>query len=168
MRRAREHALRRRYGHADVGDWKVFDMMGAPAFRDELLKRLEIGDRQAHVRAGVSWGPGKEGDVYINFINLPRGIGGAGGGAEAENNRASFWIRGFGREDAPSPSGKLKIEMANSALPRTYKLRAKTAAPGVIAKYIADFLVKIAREVPPKFTHTGQEYYEKIKREGAL
>lgn len=95
--------------------------------------------------------------VYVNFINLPTELGrGGGGGAEAENNRMSFWIHGFNGADqhAPPPKGVVKIEMSNSTLPREYKLRGKTAAPEAIAKYLATFLNKVIAEVPPRFTHT--------------
>jgi len=95
--------------------------------------------------------------VYVNFVNLPEGAGGGGGGAEAENNRMSFWIHGFyGAEPhASPPSGKVKIEHANSALPREYRLRGKTGKPEVIAKYLADFLNRVVAEVPPRWTHTS-------------
>lgn len=95
--------------------------------------------------------------VYVNFVNLPEGAGGGGGGAEAENNRMSFWIHGFyGAEPhASPPSGKVKIEHANSALPREYRLRGKSGKPEVIAKYLADFLNRVVVEVPPRWTHTS-------------
>jgi hypothetical protein len=154
--------LGRRYGHSVDPAWQPFDTMGAPAFADALRGRLEdvLGGRQVTVRAGTSWGAGKEGDVYINFVNLPQGVGAAGGGAEAENNRASFWIRGFGRADAPSPSGKLKIEQSNTVF-RKHKLRGRTAAPGAIAKYLVEFLARLVREVEPHFTHTNQEWHNR-------
>ena len=95
--------------------------------------------------------------VHVNFVNLPEGAGGGGGGAEAENNRMSFWIHGFyGAEPhASPPSGKVKIEHANSALPREYRLRGKSGKPEVIAKYLADFLNRVVAEVPPRWTHTS-------------
>ncbi len=119
-----------------------------------LQARLHIGDRQVRIR-GEDF-RGQHDAVYVNFINLPSGIGGAGGGAEAENNRMSFWINGFDKKDraAPAPTGKVKVELANSALPRSYMLRAKSGSPDAIATYLADFLNKVAAEVPPKFTHT--------------
>lgn len=122
---------------------------------EELQKLLQIGDRQISVENEFCK---RFDDVYVNFINLPKGIGGAGGGAEAENNRISFWIHGFDKKDpdALPPFGKVKVEMANSALPRNYRLRGKTAAPSVIVKYLADFLNKIVQEVEPKYTHTEQ------------
>lgn len=94
--------------------------------------------------------------VFVNFINLPKGIGGAGGGAEAENNRMLFSIGGFGRETphSPPPTGKVKIEMLVSAMPREYRLRGRTGTPAQVAKYLADFLNKVVKEVEPKFTHT--------------
>lgn len=119
-----------------------------------LESQLRLGDRQIRIRIEPSWGHVKKDDVYVNYINLPRGVGSAGGGAEAENNRMSFWIWNFGVAGAPPPTGKVKLEMSNSALPREYKLRGRTGDPRSIAKYLADFLNKVAAEVPPKFTHT--------------
>jgi hypothetical protein len=169
--RHRHHALRRRYGHAEAADWKAFDAMSPVQYHGALLAALQaaVGDRQPHVRLERSWGPGKEHQLYINYFNLPAGVGGAGGGAEGENNRASFWIRGFGAGDEPAT--KLRVEMHNSSLymgagapsreTRYPNLRSKTAAPGVIAKYLVDYLAKVAREVPPRFTHTGAELHER-------
>jgi hypothetical protein len=138
---------RARFGNAGAD-------LGAPEFIERLKSQLNLGDRQIGVRVQKSLGLSKNDDVYVNYINLPKGIGGAGGGAEAENNRMSFWVWGFGVDGAPPPTGKVKLEMSNSALPRTYKLRGRTAAPAAIAKYLADFLNKVAAEVPPHFTHT--------------
>jgi len=124
-------------------------------FLKTFQQHLNIGDRQVTVRIQNSWGLDKNSSSqYINFVNLPKGVGTAGGGAEGENNRMSFNVEGFAKDGGPPPSGKVKVEMSRSALPREYKLRAKTGAPPVIAKYIADFLSKVAREVPPHFTHT--------------
>lgn len=94
--------------------------------------------------------------VYVHFYNLPKGVGGAGGGAEAENNRMMFSVDGFGKETphSPPPTGKVKIEMRVSALPREYRLRGKTGTPAQVAKYLADFLNKIVREVKPNYTHS--------------
>lgn len=99
---------------------------------------------------------GRSDSIFINFINLPLGIGDAGGGAEAENNRMMFTISGFDMNDghAPPPSGKVKVEMTLSALPREYKLRAKSGPPSQVAKYLADFINKVVAEVEPKYTHT--------------
>jgi hypothetical protein len=94
--------------------------------------------------------------VFVNFTNLPKGVGRAGGGAEAENNRMLFKIEGFGQDTphSPPPTGKVKIELRVSSLPREYKLRGKTGTPAQIAKYLADFLNKVVKEVEPKFTHS--------------
>lgn len=96
--------------------------------------------------------------AYVNFVNLPEEVVASrqGGGAEAENNRMSFWVEGFNGSDpnAPPPTGKVKVSLQTSALPREYRLRAKTAPPGAIAQYLADFLNKVVREVPPKYTHS--------------
>jgi len=137
----------------------AFDSMSASQFRDALQAELQsaVGDRHVNVRLSKSWGLVKAQSIYINYINLPKDVGHAGGGAEGENNRMSFWIHGFGVEDAPPPSGKLQIEMSNSALPREYTLRKKTGKPSAIAGYLAEFLGKVAREVQPNFTHTTRE-----------
>ncbi len=146
------HALRRRYGHAGGAN------MGAQEFVAALREHLKLQGRQAHIRVTPSWGISDRGaeSVYVNFFNLPEGVGGAGGGAEAENNRASFWVRGFGVAGAPAPSGKVRVELSNSVFTPAHKLRAKSAAPGVIAKYLADHINKIVAEVPPHFTHTSR------------
>jgi len=135
--------------------------MGAEDFEALLRSHTELDDRQLMVRAkhGLG-GPSRAYEsVYVNFINLPKGSGHGGGGAEAENNRMSFWIHGFHGSDphAPPPRGVVKVEMSNSALPRAYKLRAKTGSPAVVAKYLATFLNKVVQEVPPKFTHSHRE-----------
>lgn len=129
--------------------------MGSAEFVDYLRSLLDIGDRQIRLenysRLGDTYA-----DVYVNFINLPEGIGGAGGGAEAENNRTSFWIYGFDKSDphASAPRGKVKVVLSNTTLPREHRLRAKTAPPEKIAQYLANFLNKVVREVEPRFTHT--------------
>jgi hypothetical protein len=94
--------------------------------------------------------------MFVNLINLPPGVGGAGGGAEAENNRAMFTIAGWDPEDpdAPAPTGKVKVDTSVNVFHRTHKLRAKTGSPAAICKYLADFINKVAKEVPPNFTHT--------------
>ena len=85
--------------------------------------------------------------VYINFYNLekPRDS------AHAENNRMLFSVDGFGKEDphAPPPTGKVKINGVVCALPREYRLRGKSGTPAQIAKYFADHINKIVREVEP-------------------
>jgi hypothetical protein len=136
--------------------------MSATEFKAALEQRLRLEGRQARVQVETGWGPKKEESVYVNFINLPGGLGSAGGGAEAENNRASFWVRGFGPASAPE-AAKVKAEQATSSL---YKgsgapsretritMRAKSGSPEQVAKTLADFLNGVVRDVEPRFTHT--------------
>lgn len=138
--------------------------MGSADFAAALASLLDVGDRQVRIenesRLGGKYDPEQGrympyvGSVYVNFINLPTGIGGAGGGAEAENNRMSFWVRGFDRLDPHKTATKVKVEMQTSAFPRSFNMRAKTGTPVQVAKYLAAYINKIAREVPPNFTHT--------------
>jgi hypothetical protein len=140
---------------------------GSEGFVRDVERQLRIGDRQVRFRNLSTLGGTRYDDVYVNYVNLPQGIGGASGGAEAENNRISFWVRGFDRTDpkAPAPRGKVKIETANSSL---YKggsfarenriaLRGRTGTPKQIAAYLASFLNRVAETVPPNLTHTGRD-----------
>lgn len=105
-------------------------------------KHLSIGDRQIYYKPML---PG----LWINYYNLPKGSGKAGGGAEAENNRVALLIR---------PKGdKYSVEYKISAIGREWGLRAKTAPLDKLGQYIANHLNKIAKEVPPKWTHARQE-----------
>jgi hypothetical protein len=135
--------------------------MGAEDFALLLQSYLLPLDRQFGIRSKHTLGGASRyhESVYVNFVNLPKGSGHGGGGAEAENNRMSFWVHGFHGADphAPPPRGVVKVEMSNSALPRAYKLRAKTGSPAVVAKYLATFLNKVVQEVEPKFTHSHRE-----------
>ena len=138
--------------------------MSATEFKADLERRLKVGDRQVRVTVDTSWGPRKEESVYVEFVNLPKGIGAAGGGAEAQNNRASFWVRGFGPAAAPE-AAKVKVEQSTSSLYRGagapsrethVTMRAKSGTPEQAAKTLADFLNKVVDEVEPRFTHTGR------------
>lgn len=97
--------------------------------------------------------------MFINFINLPKGEGGHGG-AEAENNRQMYHIQGFDRKDSDKPVAKLKIELAVNHLggygPDRGKsnLRGKTGAPAKIAEYLAAHINKMVKEFEPKRTHS--------------
>lgn len=122
--------------------------MTAEDFVKEFEKNLHVGDRQ--VKASISTLGGSERpSVHIRFVNLPKGIGGAGGGAEAENNRMSFMTH-----FPTNPAEKIKIEQIVNHLGRQYNMRAKSGHPAKVAKYVADYLNRIAKEVPPKYTHT--------------
>lgn len=129
------------------------DVVSANGFVTLLESLLRLDGRRVVVK---NKSIGTYNMVSVTLINLPQGVGGAGGGAEAENNRLSFSIWGFDQQDpsAPAPDGKVKVEQTVSALPREYKLRSKTAPPSAIAKYLADFINKVVKEVAPKFTHT--------------
>src|ERR1700679_225461 len=89
--------------------------MSATEFAADLQNRLRLEGRQARVQVETGWGPQKEESVYVDFVNLPKGIGSAGGGAEAQNNRASFWVRGFGPA-SPREAEKVKVEQSTSSL----------------------------------------------------
>jgi hypothetical protein len=137
---------------------------GAADFEAKLRRHLRIGDRQISILHKHTLGGRYFESVYVNFVNLPHGYGGQGGGAEAENNRASFWIHGFhgADEHASPPRGKVKIEMSNSTLyvgssasrENRFIFRAKTGTPDQIAKYLADRLNDAVKSVPPRYTHS--------------
>jgi hypothetical protein len=152
MNRGCSRTLRKRYGQASGAVPAV--NMSAQEFAAALQGYMNLAGRYVSVRAEPSWGPRKDDEVYVNFVNLPAEVvfTRQGGGAEAENNRASYWIRGFGVAGAPAPSGKVRVEESNSVFahrggPDAYgaprrdslKLRSKSAAPSVIAKYLGDF-----------------------------
>lgn len=133
-------------------------------FAGTLREQLRLEGRVADIRVVPSLDRRHGDSVYVNFINLPEEVARRreGGGAENENNRASFWVRGFGL--APSPEAStVKVEQSNSSLYRgagapsretRVSMRAKTGAPEGVAKHLADFLNKVVLEVPPRFTHT--------------
>lgn len=135
---------------------------GSAEFMTLLESHLSVGDRQVTMH---NKSLGTSDSVFINFINLPHGIGGAGGGAEAENNRALFEVHGFDKKDehAPPPTGKVKVEMLKSALysgegapsrETRVVLRARTGTPEQIAKYLASWLNQVSKTVEPRFTHS--------------
>jgi len=125
---------------------------------DSSLSALVDGERTVIARFSSSRGftdrPHQSG-VFVSFYNLPeaRIKEGRGGGAEAENNRMLFVIRGFD-EDAASPVASVKIAQSINSLGRDVKnLRAKTGDPDKIAMYLARYLNEIAEAVPPNYTH---------------
>lgn len=62
-----------------------------------------------------------------------------------------FQVSGWAKDPAVAPSGgKVKVETLSS-FSRDFKIRAKTATPAVIAKYLSDFIADVARRVPPKW-----------------
>ena len=61
----------------------------------------------------------RSGQLYVNFYNIPRAREGERDRAELENNRMMFTVTGFGKgPNDPPPSGKVKVELTVSALPR--------------------------------------------------
>lgn len=123
--------------------------MTAEDFVKEFEKLVKVGDRQVKTSISTLGGANRP-SVSVRFVNLPKGVGGAGGGAEAENNRMSFMIH-FDQ----NPTGKIKVEQIVT-FDRKYKMRAKSGHPAKVAKYLADYISKIVKEVEPEFTHTNR------------
>jgi len=119
-------------------------MLSADQFIEKLESLLSIGDRQIRIRAD-------SGQIFVNFINLPKGVGGAGGGAEGENNRAMWVMYGF-HQDHSIPVEKVKLKEILSRFDQ--RLKGKTGKPEAVAQYLAAFINKLAAEVEPKYTHT--------------
>lgn len=133
---------------------------GSDDFIEAVKSQLKIKDRQIRFNNKSTLGGVRYDTVIINYINLPTGVGSAGGGAEAENNRMMFFIEGFGKETphTPPPRGKIRIRQEiNMVTDRSRNLRTKTGTPEQIAKYLVDYLNKTAAEVEPRFTHTKVE-----------
>lgn len=118
--------------------------MTAGAFVEEVKKHLNIGDRQVQMDISTLGG---NPSVSVTYINLPKSKGNRG--PEAMNNRMVFMAH-F-KED---PASQIKIEQI-AVFDRKYKMRAKSGHPAKVAKYLADFINKIAKEVEPKYTHSG-------------
>ena len=119
---------------------------GAGGIESCVRKHLDVGNRQVIFRPQALGGGG----VNITYINLPEGVGGAGGGAEAMNNRFLLTVD-------PAGPGKVKVETLVNSFDRKWRMRARTGTEEKVGKAIAMHLNKIAKEVPPKFTHTRQE-----------
>jgi hypothetical protein len=86
--------------------------------------------------------------VIITFVNI-KGQPGSWGGAQEMNNRYQITVEGFGAgEDDPAPRGKVKAQELSGAYfakqQGVGKMRAKTGAPDKIAKYVADYISKLA------------------------
>lgn len=147
--------LRELLGEASVK--KAAVPMDAEGFIAEVKKQARIKDRQLRIGHGALSSIRKN-QLFINFINLPQGLGNAGGGAEAENNRWMCSVNGFDKDGGPPPSGKVKMEIHISyGFP---KMRGKTGTPQQVAKAIAAQLTKIVKEVEPNYTHTKREDLE--------
>ncbi len=131
------------------------------SFIAQLKAQLNLQGRQ--VWFNCTTGSRDTMTVFINLINLPEGMGSAGGGAERENNRILFSVDGFSAnlDDPQPPTEKVKMQVlilsvTDDHAERTElrKFRGKTATPEKIAKYLADFINKVVEEISPRFTHS--------------
>lgn len=141
------------YTHVEEGDLSEAEEMNAEEFKAALdgMLRTKAGDRHTYVKVDSSFGA--DPTVWVTLINLSKDVvSGPSFGAEGENNRVMLGVDGFKKDG--SPASKVRVEARVSAIPREYKLRAKAASPAKIAAYIADFIGKVVKEVPPKYTHT--------------
>lgn len=85
-------------------------------FADYFLAQCapEIGDRQ--LSAVPDNGFGTNYSVRVVFVNLPRGAGGAGGGAEHFNNRILFQVSGWSKDKYLSD---FIVDVARKAKPKS-------------------------------------------------
>lgn len=128
--------------------------IGSAGFIEIMKSLVKIGDRKIEYNNHGELDSERYDLVHVDFVNLPKDTPGDGG-AEWRNNRMVFFIERFGKgPDDPPPKGKVTIEVASNAFGKEHKLRGKTAAPAVIAKYLADFLNAFVATVPPKYTHS--------------
>jgi hypothetical protein len=133
----------------DMEDWLM-----------QLKRLLDLGDRHINLDPHPDTG-----QLFINYYNLPEATycANAGGGAENNNNRIMLTVLFPGKHgwyDKPVAEGMLRVSLAvlsvgtSQAFRNDYKLRGKTCAPEKMAEYIATYLNKVARQVPPKYTHS--------------
>lgn len=122
--------------------------------RDELSLLAKDGRSTfAEFNKGFVAGP-SNGTVYVNFVNLPldRFHQRRGGGAESENNRQLFSVKGFSSNPFV-PVAKVTVEhMVNNIL-GTPRLRKKTASPDRAAAYLAGYISQVAAQNEPNLTH---------------
>ena len=120
--------------------------MTAEDFTEEFERHLKVGDRQVHTKIDRLGG---KPSVAVTLINLPDPRG-AGGGAEAMNNRALFMTH-FDQ----NPAEKIKVESLVSLFnSKTKKFRAKSGHPAQIAQYLADYINQLVKDNEPRFTHS--------------
>jgi len=121
---------------------------GSASFADELRSRIDLvgpeGDARPTVRiSDQGRGSMRTDQIFINVYNVPAS---QARGVALENNRMMIIVDGFskGADDAPPPSGKVRVELhiAPSSRNRAERitLRAKSGSIPVIAQYIADFV----------------------------
>jgi len=118
--------------------------MTSKQFVDEVKRLAKIGDKYLHLDPYNKFND-KYDHVIITFVNVP----GGGSGAQAMNNRYQITVDGFGAgENDPPPKGKVKAkELSGGYFAKQAgvgKMRGKTGTPDKIAKYVADFINKLA------------------------
>lgn len=98
---------------------------------------------------------GRHDQVIITFINLKEGQ--PMGGPDAMNLRYQITVEGFGKgPHDPPPRGKVKANTMTSSILHSRsvdvgglkKMRGKTAKPEAVAKYVADYITKLAKLDP--------------------
>lgn len=105
---------------------------------------------------GLVTGMGR-GSVSVTLVNLPldRVRERRGGGAEAENNRALYFVNGFHSEPHTQvPAERVQVEqLVDNVGSRSERLRKKTASPEKVASYLAEHVGRLAANHPPRYTH---------------
>jgi hypothetical protein len=136
---------------------------------DQFILSLQAGlsplvDAERTVYAQFQTSLAREGgSVYVDFVNLPtpRVEQRRGGGAESENNRTTFWIRGFDKSPADDVD-EVRVEQAKNGIygpgspsreGRSPNLRSRTGSPEKIAAYLARYINDVAENYPPSYTH---------------
>lgn len=104
-------------------------------FSDYLTQLLDIRDRQIFMKEGVT------GTFYVQFYNVPKRIS---DGAERENNRLMLTVE----QVRGKSTVKVDLVVRGPAFGTAFKLRSKTGEPEAIAKYVAAFLNRAAKEEP--------------------
>ena len=109
------------------------------------VRSAQVKDRQLGFTQRML---GQYGTLFVTLYNIPKELGGSGGGAVNQNNRVTFKVEGF-PADPSVPADKVKLAVLTSALPREWALRARTGKPAALAKVLVEFIEKIVREVEP-------------------
>jgi len=132
-------------------------------FRQQLSP-LVTDQRTLLVNTQPSWSSSIDGrrevSLHVTFVNLPfaRFKERRGGGAESENNRMLFFVRGFIElTDVDRITVEQRVNHVGPIGHGAPNLRKKTARPEKIAEYLATYLNETASTFPPNFTH---EYHE--------
>lgn len=108
----------------------------------EIIQRADIKDRQLYIRPRSL---GQSDMMFINFYNISKAIAGAGG-ADNENNRQMYAVKGFDPKDEDAPVEKVKLELSVNMLPRDKAFRARSGKPAAIAAFLVSHIEKMVRE----------------------